>query len=82
MFQRADYLLNGPATPAKNPSANAVVISSPVGVRRNIMEYYKYKYESASKQLHAVLDTSVALENVDGMLSEKKFSQKKLKWCD
>ena len=83
MFKRADYLLNGPATPEKSSSANAVVnntvICSPVGVRRNTMEYYKQKYETANKKLQALMDTSIALEDVDGMLPAKKIQPKKSK---
>ena len=77
MFKRADYLINRPATPAKESSA--VVISSPIGVRKHSLEYYKQKYELTSRTLQELIDTPVSLKDVDGMLPMKKIQPKKSK---
>ena len=77
MFKHADYLINGPATPAKESSA--VVISSPIGVRKHSLEYYKQKYELTSRTLQELIDTPVSLKDVDGMLPMKKIQPKKSK---
>ena len=77
MFKRADYLMHGPATPAKESSA--VVISSPIGVRKHSLEYYKQKYELTSRTLQELIDTPVSLKDVDVMLPMKKIQPKKSK---
>ena len=77
MFTRAENLRTQ-STPSKNAPAK-IDISSPVGVRRKSIQWYEHKLNESLSMIEKYQNTSVSVEDVEGLLPLKKIQPAKNK---
>ena len=77
MFDRAENLRGSTSTPSKQNAK--VVISSPVGVQKKSLPWYEHKLNESLSTMDNLQNTSVLLEDVEGLLPVKKIQPAKTK---
>ena len=75
MFAQAEAL-RLPSTPP-HKKTTTVQISSPIGPRRYSLEWYKHKLSESMKVISDLTNTSISIEDVDGILPLKKIQPAK-----
>ena len=77
MFAQAEALRR-PSTPP-HKKTTTVQISSPIGPRRYSLEWYKHKLSESMEVISDLTNTSISIEDVDGILPLKKIQPTKSK---
>ena len=77
MFAQAAALRH-PSTPP-HKKTTTVQISSPIGPRRYSLEWYKHKLSESMEVISDLTNTSISIEDVDGILPLKKIQPTKSK---
>ena len=76
-FRRAETLLEPAVSSPPSSSGSSVLLTSPVGVRKNTTTYYLYKLNKSLELIEELHSTSVTPDEIPGLLPVRKIAPKK-----